>query len=342
MDNYTDPSPEMHYLFIDPRYAPPAKDEQNTDVSDSDNDDNQEDNETARKKNNDTHDDELVKSGLAVTSNRRWFIASIFAFIALVAVVWTLIATIVHDSSNNQNSESNGTAATLATEESLLAENTVEEVNPLSAYTVCIDAGHGAIADLSLTPIGPGAYDTQYVEPGGAGGVVTGRGEYEVTLEIALLMQQKLEAAGVNVVMVRTTHDVVMSSEDRARIANECKADIFIRLHADSMDDPSLNGFTTLIPGYNDWTAPIVEESARAAQIMHPIIIEKTGVNDNGIVERYDLAGFNFCEVPSVLYEMGYMSNPDEDIRLSNPEYQDLLAQSMCDAAIAYLESLAL
>ena len=204
---------------------------------------------------------------------------------------------------------------------------------------VCIDAGHGAQADLTLTPIGPGSSEMQYVEPGGATGVATGVPEYEVALEMALRLQQKLEAMGVTVVMVRTTNDVVLSSEQRADIANAAGADLFIRLHCDGGDDPSVSGFSTLVPGYNDWTAPIYESSRAAADIMQPIVIERTGANDAGIVERSDLAGFNFCQVPSVLFEMGFISNPEEDVRMNDPAYQDVLAGAMAEAAAAYLRS---
>ena len=60
---------------------------------------------------------------------------------------------------------------------------------------------------------------------------------------------------------------------------------------------------------------------------------------DVGIIERNDLAGFNFCEVPSVLFEMGFMSNYEEDLQLNDPVYQERLAQAICDATIAYLEA---
>ncbi|MBS5449618.1 MAG: N-acetylmuramoyl-L-alanine amidase [Coriobacteriia bacterium] len=204
---------------------------------------------------------------------------------------------------------------------------------------VCIDAGHGEQADLTLTPIGPGSSEMQYVEPGGATGVATGVPEYEVALEMALRLQEKLEAMGVTVVMVRMTNDVVLSSEQRAQVANECGADLFIRLHCDGGDDPSVSGFSTLVPGVNEWTEPIYEASLQAAEIMHPIIIDETGANDMGIVERSDLAGFNFCQVPSVLYEMGFISNPDEDVRMNDPAYQDVLASAMADGAAAYLRA---
>ena len=210
----------------------------------------------------------------------------------------------------------------------------------LVSGTVCIDAGHGGGSDLTLTPVGPGSDEMQYVEPGGASGCVTGAEESEVTLAVAKLLQQKLADLGVTVVMVREDNDTVLSSEQRAEVANSCGADLFVRLHCDGTDDSSVSGFCTLVPGYNDWTAGIVDSSAYAASVMHPIIVAETGANDQGVVQRTDLAGFNFCQVPSVLFEMGFMSNPDEDVRLSDPAYQETLAQAICDATVAYLESL--
>ena len=44
---------------------------------------------------------------------------------------------------------------------------------------------------------------------------------------------------------------------------------------------------------------------------------------------EHEHAGFNFCEVPSLLFEMGFMSNPDEDVLLCDPAYQDTLASAI-------------
>jgi N-acetylmuramoyl-L-alanine amidase len=206
---------------------------------------------------------------------------------------------------------------------------------------VCIDAGHGGGANLTLTPIGPGSSEMQYVEPGGTAGVVTGVEEAQVTLQVALLLRDKLEDAGVTVVMVREDNTSTYSSEQRALVANAAGADLFVRLHCDGSENSSTRGFSTLVPGHNQWTDAngIVESSAEAAAIMHPLVVEEIGAVDAGIVERSDLAGFNFCEVPSVLFEMGFMSNPEEDVLLNDPDYQDLLASALCDATIAYLEA---
>ena len=63
------------------------------------------------------------------------------------------------------------------------------------------------------------------------------------------------------------------------------------------------------------------------------------GAKNNGIVQRSDLTGFNFAEVPTILIEMGFLSNPDEDARMETEEYRDKLAQGICNGIIDYFAS---
>lgn len=208
--------------------------------------------------------------------------------------------------------------------------------SPAVARVVCIDPGHGANVDLTPEPIGEGATQTRPRKPGGATGTTTGVPEYEVVLDIGLKLREKLEAQGYTVVMVRTTNDVDISSKERAAVANGCDADLFVRLHCDGADSSSPHGFSTLVPGENEWTEDICQESQRAGQIMHPICVSETGARDAGVVERDDLAGFNYSKVPVVLFEMGFLSNPDEELKLVSDAYQDTLACAISDATAAY------
>lgn len=277
-------------------------------------------------------------------SRRRIVLAAIIALLALVVIALAVVLVRGCDSRKNGPV----TEAAVAGAAQLMGRvvqtgqeaqaKAVRGEGPVTGV-VCIDAGHGGGADLTLTPIGPGSSEMQYVEPGGTSGVATGREEAVVTLEVAQQLAAKLRDAGVTVVMVREDNEHTYSSEQRAAVANAAGADIFVRLHCDGSEDPNLRGFSTLVPGYNEWTGDIVESSGEAAAIMHPIIVAETGAPDMGIVERYDLAGFNFCEVPSVLFEMGFMSNYDEDLLLSDPAYQETMAQALCDATLAYLEA---
>lgn len=286
--------------------------------------------------------EEVVKSGLQVS--RRAFVAGGCALAALIAGG---VAAVSCASSNARAQGQLTQAARRAAGEFMADASQVGadvrgravSGEGLVSGTVCIDAGHGGGYDLTLTPIGPGSSEMQYVEPGGTTGVTSGVEEAAVTLAVALLLRDKLRDLGVTVVMVREDDSRTYSSEERAEVANSCNADLFVRLHCDGADSTGPRGFSTLVPGYNDWTAPIAQASAYAAGIMHPIVIAETGAQDMGVVERNDLAGFNFCKVPVVLFEMGFMSNPEEDQLLCSPEYQQTLAQAICDATVAYLEA---
>ena len=61
-----------------------------------------------------------------------------------------------------------------------------------------------------------------------------------------------------------------------------------------------------------------------------------TGARADGIFRRDSYTGLNWSTVPCILVEMGYMSNPEEDMKLVNPDYQQLLVQGMVEGVCAY------
>jgi N-acetylmuramoyl-L-alanine amidase len=202
---------------------------------------------------------------------------------------------------------------------------------------VVIDPGHQSSTDQLLEPIGPGSTEQKARMTAGATGLMSGVPEYEINLEIATNLQKRLEAAGVRVVMTRTTNDVDVSNAERAQIANRANADLFIRLHADSSTDPSAVGVSTVYPDVNTWTKPIVASSRKAAIIIQQRLLSSTSARDDGSSAQSDIAGFNWAKVPAVLVRAGFQSNSVEDQLLSSARYQDLLAQGMADGVLAYL-----
>lgn len=205
-------------------------------------------------------------------------------------------------------------------------------------YVVCIDPGHQAKANLATEPIGPGSATKKAKVSGGATGVVTKAPEHSVVLAIALKVAARLEAKGVKVVMTRTVADVDISNSQRAKVANDAGADLSVRIHADSSTNADLRGISTLYPADNDWVKSIENQSLEAARLVQSAVIATTGAADRGVVSRSDLTGFNFSTVPAVLVEAGFMSNPVDDRRLSDPAYQDLLADGIVAGIMAYLE----
>ncbi len=205
-------------------------------------------------------------------------------------------------------------------------------------YIVCIDPGHQAKSDLRQEPIGPGATETKDRVRGGATGVATRMPEYELVLQISMNLKARLEAAGVTVVMVRETNDVNISNSERATMANEAGADLFVRVHADGSTDSNIAGLSVLYPGKNQWTGPIVEPSVRAATAVHDATVAATGAVSRGTVARTDLSGFNWSKVPAILVECGFVTNPVEDKLLASPHYQDKLAEGMTNGILTYLK----
>lgn len=219
----------------------------------------------------------------------------------------------------------------------MTAASTAALPTAASGLVVCIDPGHQARSDLSQEPIGPGATETKDSVRGGTTGVVTRIPEYEAVLQISMNLKERLEAQGVKVVMTRTTNDVNISNAERARIANEAGAALFVRVHCDGSTDPATNGTSTLYPGPNQWTGPIVEESKVAAQMVQNAVVSETGSASRGIVPRTDQTGFNWSKVPAITVECGFMSNSVEDKLVTSPNYQDKLAAGMATGILGFL-----
>ena len=137
--------------------------------------------------------------------------------------------------------------------------------------------------------------------------------------------------------MTRTTANVDISNAQRAQVANDAGADLFLRIHADSSTNAGTNGVTTLYPGGNEWTSPLTEPSLKAAGLIHRQVLASTGAADRSLSERADLSGFNWATVPSVLVETGFLSNPAEDKLLADEAYQDKLADGIARGVLEYL-----
>lgn len=219
-------------------------------------------------------------------------------------------------------------------------EQKVESNEKQGKFLVVIDPGHQQKANLNLEPIGPGATTQKYKVTDGTTGVVTKKREAVLVLEMAFVLKEKLEAKGMQVLMTRTSQDVDISNKERATLANDHKANLFLRLHADGSENPNQSGFAVLTPAEGSpYTKEIYAESLQISQTIVKKMRENQQVKVNGIKFRDDLSGFNWSKVPGVLLELGFMSNHEEDKKLSDPQYVNSLLQSVTDSVEEYRKS---
>ena len=102
-------------------------------------------------------------------------------------------------------------------------------------------------------------------------------------------------------------------NRERAVFCNARGAALMMRIHADGSTDPSVSGISTLVPAVRrGWTSDIYTASGAAGRLVQRELVAATGARDLGVVERADLTGFNWADVPAVLVETGFMSNRRE------------------------------
>lgn len=189
---------------------------------------------------------------------------------------------------------------------------------------IVVDPGHDARANLATEPIGPGSRTRKIKDGGGTSGVVSRVPEHVVTLRISLNLRRELIRRGYCVTMTRTRSEgVSLGNVARARIANRARAALFVRIHADGSTDRSRRGSSVLYPAlHRAWTADVLPESRVAARAIQRELVRGLRSRDLGIVARRDITGFNWSDVPVVLPELGFMSNPREDRLLTSRRYQ--------------------
>jgi len=197
--------------------------------------------------------------------------------------------------------------------------------------TIVVDPGHDLRANTATEPIGPGSTRRKIKDGGGTRGVVTGTPEHVVNLRISLLLRDELIARGYCVVMTRTkSSGRSIGNVARARIANRSGAALFVRVHADGSTNRSRRGTSMLYPAlHRRWTDDVLPESKTAARVIQSELRSELGSRDLGIVPRSDLTGFNWSDVPVVLAEVGFLSNPGEDRLLNSGAYQRRAARGL-------------
>lgn len=218
---------------------------------------------------------------------------------------------------------------------------------------IVIDAGHGGD------------------DPGALG--ASGAKEKNVTLAVAQELQRQLEATGRYRVHLTRSTDKFIKLQDRVAIGRRQGADLFISLHADSIDKPGVRGasiYTLSNKASDAQTAKLAARENRAdliagvdlshedkevANILIDLamrdtmnqskffantIVKQAQRNGIQLLEKpHRFAGFAVLkapDIPSVLIEMGFMSNKSEVSQLTSPAHRQKIARTIVSGIDGY------
>jgi len=199
---------------------------------------------------------------------------------------------------------------------------------------VCLDPGHGTIPAVGrqAEPIGPSCNQLRVKDGGCSPGQAPG------ALAIGLKPRARLQRVGYRVAMTRTGPSYAGGNIDRARFCNVRHAALMVRIHADGSGDRTQHGVKTLFPALRvGWTDDIYAKSLRAARLMQTAVAGATRALNIGLVPRSDLTGFNWADVPAILVETGFMTNPAESRLLRSRPYQLKVARGITAGAEAFV-----
>ena len=220
------------------------------------------------------------------------------------------------------------------------------------------------IGKIVIDP-GHGGHDTGTIGPNGLL-------EKDLVLDVAKRLGKQLERLGAEVVYTRTD-DTFIPLETRTAIANQEQADLFVSIHANSSDDPDARGVETYYLNFSsspdalevaarenavseksihelqDLVKKIalkekIEESREFAadvqRALHSGLAAKSpGIRDRGVKKApfIVLIGAN---MPSILAEVSFVSNPGDERRLETPEYRQKIAESLYRGISKYVSGL--
>lgn len=205
-------------------------------------------------------------------------------------------------------------------------------------YLIAIDPGHQERGNFGQEPIGPGASEMKTKVAGGTKGTLTGIPEYQLTLDVSLKLRDILKDKGYRVLMIRETNDVDISNSERAKMANDADADVFVRIHANGSESSSANGAMTICQtSSNPYNSELYERSRSLSQKVLDAYTEATGIRKERVWETDTMSGINWCTVPVTIIEVGYMTNPEEDEKMQDPEFQELMAEGITEGIENYL-----
>jgi len=178
----------------------------------------------------------------------------------------------------------------------------------MSRYIVCIDAGHGGRD--------PGASHNDYLEK-------------TFALIISELTIDLLKRDSFSVVTTRI-NDYYLSTHRRVDIAKRALSDLFVSIHINGFSDPSANGIETFYHSGD-------KQSKNAACRIHSKIIQEIHMRNKGVKSSNFTILREMHPIPSVLCELGFITNSHDRYLITSREFQVQAAKCIANGVLSFM-----
>lgn len=179
---------------------------------------------------------------------------------------------------------------------------------PLSGKVIIVDPGHGGADAGAISP--------------------NGLREKELNLAVAVRLKQKLEDLGAEVLLTRED-DRYLWLYDRVAIANRTGGAVLLSIHANNHDNRKIHGLEI-------WHHPDRKASAALAKALAEAVLDQTKQHFRGIMSSKDFVLPREAQMPAVIFEMGYISNQEEEKLLLTEDFQGKIIDGICQGLIGY------
>lgn len=155
-------------------------------------------------------------------------------------------------------------------------------------------------------------------------------------LKTAQRVEGLLRQQGYQVIMTRTRDEYIQLAE-RARIANDANADIFLSIHFNSGGSEKPRGVEVLYASENNVSLKKqAGDQRRLANEVLKSVLKETGMSSRGVKNRPELAVLRLTKMNAALVEGGFMSNPDEMDIIKSDAYLDKLARGIVNGIVNF------
>ena len=210
-----------------------------------------------------------------------------------------------------------------------------------NGHIVGIDPGHQSEnIDMSATePNGPGSSTMKAKSSTGTSGSFSGLPEYQLNLNVSLLLRDILEQRGYQVVMTRTDNDTAISNKERAELVASKGAEICVRIHANGDDSSGVSGALTMCPSQqNPYVSSLYDSSNRLSRCIIDSYCAATDFQNRGIIYTDSMTGINWSTIPVTIVEMGFMTNQNDDLKMADSSFQQTMAEGIANGVDAYFQ----